>query len=58
MGLSIADRTVRMHLTHIKRKLHTDDLVNAVVIAVRSGMIDQEWRELRWRPRRGAARPE
>ncbi len=47
--LLISDRTVRMHLTHVKRKLYTDDLVNAVVIAVRSGMIDQTWKELRWR---------
>lgn len=35
----ITDRTVRMHLQRIKQKLYTDDLVNAVVIAVRSGMI-------------------
>jgi DNA-binding CsgD family transcriptional regulator len=35
----ITDRTVRMHLQRIKKKLYTDDLVNAVVIAVRSGMI-------------------
>jgi predicted transcriptional regulator len=54
--LAISERTVRMHLTHVKRKLYTDDLVNAVVIAVRSGMIDETWRELRWRarPRLGA----
>lgn len=45
--LSIAERTVRMHLTQAKRKLYTDDLVNAVVIAVRSGMLDETWRELR-----------
>ena len=35
----ITDRTVRMRLQRIKKKLYTDDLVNAVVIAVRSGMI-------------------
>ena len=35
----ISERTVREHLQHIKRKLYTDDLVNAVVIAVRSGML-------------------
>lgn len=42
----ITDRTVRMHLQRIKTKLYTDDLINAVVIAVRSGMIG------RGRPRR------
>jgi hypothetical protein len=42
----MTDRTVRMHLQRIKRKLFTDDLINAVVIVARSGMI-------RWdRPRR------
>jgi DNA-binding CsgD family transcriptional regulator len=35
----ISERTVREHLQHIKGKLYTDDLVNAVVIAVRSGML-------------------
>ena len=35
----ISQRTVRKHLQSIKRKLYTDDLVNAVVIAVRSGML-------------------
>jgi len=44
----ISDRTVRMHLQRIKKKLYTDDLVNAVVIAVRSGMLDQTWKEWRW----------
>jgi hypothetical protein len=37
-----------MHLQRIKKKLYTDDLVNAVVIAVRSGMLDQTWKEWRW----------
>jgi DNA-binding CsgD family transcriptional regulator len=44
----IAARTVRMHLQRIKKKLFTDDLVNAVVIAVRNGMLDQTWEEWRW----------
>jgi predicted transcriptional regulator len=44
----ISDRTVRMHLQRIKKKLYTDDLVNAVVIAVKSGMLDQTWKEWRW----------
>ncbi|HKQ35559.1 MAG TPA: LuxR C-terminal-related transcriptional regulator [Nitrospiraceae bacterium] len=35
----ISERTVREHLQQIKKKLYTDDLVNAVVIAVRSGML-------------------
>ena len=45
----ISDRTVRMHLQRIKKKLYTDDLVNAVVIAVRSGMLDETWKEWRLR---------
>ena len=36
----ISERTVREHLGRIKKKLYTTDLVNAVTIAVRSGMID------------------
>jgi DNA-binding NarL/FixJ family response regulator len=40
-GEAISERTVREHLQHIKRKLYTDDLVNAVVIAVKSGMLLQ-----------------
>ena len=39
----ISDRTVREHLQSIKKKLYTDDLVNAVVIAVRSGMLLRTW---------------
>jgi DNA-binding CsgD family transcriptional regulator len=35
----ISERTVREHLQQIKKKLFTDDLVNAVVIAVKSGML-------------------
>ena len=45
----ISERTVRMHLQRIKKKLYTDDLVNAVVIAVRSGMLAPLWKEWRWR---------
>lgn len=35
----ISERTVREHLQQIKKKLFTDDLVNAVVIALKSGML-------------------
>ena len=35
----ISERTVREHFQHIKKKLYTDDLLNAVVIAVKSGML-------------------
>ena len=35
----ISERTVWEHLHSIKRKLYTDDLVNAVVIAVRNGLL-------------------
>lgn len=39
----ISERTVREHLQNIKKKLYTDDLVNAVVIAVRGGMLLPLW---------------
>ena len=35
----ISERTVTMHLQHIKKKLYTDDLVNAVAIAVKGGIV-------------------
>ena len=35
----ISERTVREHFQRIKKKLYTDDLLNAVVIAVKSGML-------------------
>jgi len=41
----ISERTVRAHLQHIKTKLYTDDLVNAVVIAVKSGMLLPPWKK-------------
>ena len=44
-GEAISERTVREHLQHIKTKLYTDDLVNAVVIAVKSGMLLQSWKK-------------
>jgi DNA-binding CsgD family transcriptional regulator len=39
----ISERTVREHLQQIKKKLYTDDLVNAVVIAIKSGMLRCSW---------------
>jgi DNA-binding NarL/FixJ family response regulator len=41
----ISERTVREHLQQIKKKLYTDDLVNAVVIAVKSGMLLPPWKK-------------
>src|SRR5262245_12892726 len=41
----ISERTVREHLQHIKQKLYTDDLVNAVVIAMKSGMLLPSWKK-------------
>jgi DNA-binding CsgD family transcriptional regulator len=35
----ISERTVREHLQRIKRKLYTNDLINAVAIAVRQRMV-------------------
>jgi DNA-binding CsgD family transcriptional regulator len=45
----ISARTVREHLQCIKKKLYTHDLVNAVVIACKSGMLDETWKEWRLR---------
>jgi DNA-binding CsgD family transcriptional regulator len=39
----ISERMVREHLEHIKKKLYTDNLVNAVVIAMKSGMLLSPW---------------
>ena len=44
----ITDRTVRMHLQRIKKKLYADDLVNAVVIADKMGMIGRSSKAWRW----------
>ena len=44
----ITDRTVRMHLERAKKKLYTDDLVNAVVIADKIGMIGRTPKGLLW----------
>ena len=55
-GEGIAIRTVRMHLERIKKKLYTDDLVNAVMIASKSGMLDQTWKEWHW-PSEKASHP-
>jgi DNA-binding NarL/FixJ family response regulator len=44
----ITDRTVRMHLQRIKKKLYADDLINAVVIADKMGMIGRSSKAWRW----------
>lgn len=38
--LNISPRTAKKHIEAIKEKLNTDDLVNAMVIATKLGMID------------------
>jgi len=40
----ISERTVREHMQHIKKKLYTNDLVNAIVIGVKSGILLPSWR--------------
>jgi len=40
----ISERTVREHLQQVKKKLFTKDLVNAVVIAMKSGMLLPPWK--------------
>jgi len=47
-GEGISERTVRKHLQHIKTKLYTDDLVNAVVIADKIGMIGRTSKGWLW----------
>jgi DNA-binding CsgD family transcriptional regulator len=37
--LHLSERTVREHLQEIKRKLYTNDLINAIAIAVRQKMV-------------------
>ena len=44
----ITDRTVRMHLQRVKKKLYTDDLINAVVIADKVGMIGRSSEAWHW----------
>ena len=44
----ITDRTVRMHLQRIKKKLYADDLINAVIIADKTGMIGRSSKAWRW----------
>jgi len=44
----ITGRTVRMHLQRAKKKLCTDDLINAIVIADKMGMIGRSSRAWRW----------
>jgi DNA-binding CsgD family transcriptional regulator len=41
----ISERTVREHLHNIKKKLYTDDIVNAVVIAVKGGIVLPHWKK-------------
>ena len=41
----VSERTVREHLHQIKKKLFTDDIVNAVVIAVKGGIVLPHWRK-------------
>jgi DNA-binding CsgD family transcriptional regulator len=40
----ISERTVREHMQHIKKKLYTNDLVNAVVIGVKTGILLPPWK--------------
>jgi DNA-binding NarL/FixJ family response regulator len=40
----ISERTVREHLQSIKKKLHTNDLVNAVAIALKNGVLVHTWK--------------
>jgi DNA-binding NarL/FixJ family response regulator len=49
-SLSISEKTVRNHTSNIYRKLHIFDRTQAVIYAVREGVIDVE--ELEYRPPR------
>jgi DNA-binding NarL/FixJ family response regulator len=48
--LDISEKTVRNHTSNIYRKLHIFDRTQAVIYAVREGVIDVE--ELEYRPPR------
>jgi DNA-binding NarL/FixJ family response regulator len=50
-SLGISEKTVRNHASNIYRKLHIFDRTQAVIYAVREGVIDVE--ELEYRPPRG-----
>ena len=50
-SLGISEKTVRNHTSNIYRKLHIFDRTQAVIYAVREGVIDVE--ELEYRPPRG-----
>ena len=47
-ALGISEKTVRNHTSNIYRKLHIFDRTQAVIYAVREGVIDVE--ELEYRP--------
>jgi DNA-binding NarL/FixJ family response regulator len=49
-SLSISEKTVRNHTSNIYRKLHIFDRTQAVIYAIREGVIDVE--ELEYRPPR------
>ena len=49
-SLAISEKTVRNHASNIYRKLHIFDRTQAVIYAVREGVIDVE--ELEYRPPR------
>jgi len=52
-SLGISEKTVRNHTSNIYRKLHIFDRTQAVIYAVREGIIDVE--ELEYRPPEGAS---
>jgi DNA-binding NarL/FixJ family response regulator len=52
-SLGISEKTVRNHTSNIYRKLHIFDRTQAVIYAVREGLIDVE--ELEYRPPRGSS---
>jgi DNA-binding NarL/FixJ family response regulator len=41
--LWISEPTVKSHVSHILRKLHTRDRTQAVVEAIKSGLVDVQW---------------
>jgi DNA-binding NarL/FixJ family response regulator len=47
-AISISEKTVRNHTSNVYRKLHIFDRTQAVIYAVREGVIDVE--ELEYRP--------
>ena len=56
-SLDISEKTVRNHISNIYRELHIYDRTQAVLYAIREGLVDVEgWKAVEPRSERGAAK--